>query len=150
MDHARINPPVVGDAAPNNGAYFGNQSASKYSIALNVADPRGLEIAKRLVRLCDVVVENYRTGAIDKMGLGYEVLKSIKPDIIMVSSSVLGKKGAPWAFGGYAPQGSALASYSHLTGRSDGAPLFDGTASSAYVQSTLISIVIWTASDYMA
>ncbi len=148
LDGVRSQPPLVGDGPPNNSAYFGNQSASKYSIALNVADPRGLDIAKRLVRLSDVVVENYRTGAMKRMGLGFDVLKSIKPDIIMISSSVLGDKGASWAFGGFAPHGSALAGYLELTGFADSPPVFDGVAYSDYIQSVIISMGAMVALDY--
>jgi benzylsuccinate CoA-transferase BbsF subunit len=66
---------------------------SKLSCTINVSVPEGVELVKRLVAESQVVVENLSTGAIDRMGLGYGVLRVVRPDIIMVSSSGLGHTG---------------------------------------------------------
>ena len=56
--------------------------------------PRGVEVAKKLVKVSDLVVENFGTGVIERLGLGYEDLKKVKPDVIMLCSTGLGPPGA--------------------------------------------------------
>ncbi len=81
---------------------------SKLSCTLNISVPAGLELAKRLVEVSDLVVDNFSSGAMDRIGLGYEVLRDRKPDIVMVSSSGLGHSGPNRDFVGY---GSLLQHY---------------------------------------
>ena len=66
---------------------------SKRAITLNLKQPEALEIAHRLVAECDVVVENFATGVLDRLGLGYESLNEIRPDIVLLSASGLGRTG---------------------------------------------------------
>jgi crotonobetainyl-CoA:carnitine CoA-transferase CaiB-like acyl-CoA transferase len=66
---------------------------NKKSIALDLKSPEGLAIAKKLVMSVDVVCENYRPGVMERMGLGYEQLKAIKPDIIYATGSGYGSDG---------------------------------------------------------
>ncbi|MFP6593595.1 MAG: CoA transferase [Dehalococcoidia bacterium] len=66
---------------------------SKRAITLNLKQPEALEIAHRLVAECDVVVENFATGVLDRLGLGYEALSEIRPDIVLLSASGLGRTG---------------------------------------------------------
>ncbi len=73
--------------------YFIQQNLGKKSLCVNIRDPKSLEIIKELVAEMDVVVENFKPGVIAQMGLGYEELKKIKPDIILCSISALGQKG---------------------------------------------------------
>jgi crotonobetainyl-CoA:carnitine CoA-transferase CaiB-like acyl-CoA transferase len=73
---------------------LGNRN--KRSVALNLKDPRGLDVVQRLVATADVVTENFRPGVMDKLGLGYEAVKAIKPDIIYAAGSGFGPDG-PYA-----------------------------------------------------
>jgi len=77
----------------NRSANFNTYSLGKKSIALNLANNKGIEIAKRIVKWADVVVENFAGTAMERMGLSYPILKEIKPDIIMLSSSPTGQTG---------------------------------------------------------
>ncbi len=72
-------------------SHFINQS--KKSITLNLAHPQGLELAQTLIGLSDVVIENFAPGVIERLGLGYEELRQVKPEIIMLSSAGLGHSG---------------------------------------------------------
>ena len=72
-------------------SHFINQS--KKSITLNLAHPRGLELARALIGLSDVVIENFAPGVIERLGLGYEELRQARPEIIMLSSAGLGHSG---------------------------------------------------------
>jgi crotonobetainyl-CoA:carnitine CoA-transferase CaiB-like acyl-CoA transferase len=66
---------------------------NKRSIALDLKSPEGLEIARDLARRADVVVENYRPGVLDRLGLGYRDIKAINPAVIYASASGLGPTG---------------------------------------------------------
>lgn len=76
----------------NRGICFLLHNGGKMSLGLNVKDPRGMDIAHRLVEWADVVYQNFGVGVMRRMGLGYEVLKEINPGIIMVSSSITGDR----------------------------------------------------------
>ena len=77
-------------------AYFEGYNRSKRSITLDLHVPEAREVVRRLVPSCDVVVENFRPGAMEKWGLGYEELKRIREDIVVGSGSSWGRNG-PWA-----------------------------------------------------
>lgn len=66
---------------------------NKRSLALNLKDPQGLEIARKLIASADVVTENYRPGVMDALGLGYAAAKALKPDIIYAAASGFGATG---------------------------------------------------------
>lgn len=101
---------------------FSHINLNKGSITLNLSDPRGVALARELVRVFDVVTENYRPGVMDKLGLGYEELRAVKPDVIMVSSSTRGAKGPERRYAGYATIFASLSGLSHITGYLDGPP----------------------------
>lgn len=101
---------------------FNSMNAGKMGITLNLTHPRGLEIAKKLVKISDVVVDNFRAGIMDKLGLGYEVLKEIKPDIIMLSASSHGATGPESRYSGFAVTMGPLSGLSHITGYPGGPP----------------------------
>jgi crotonobetainyl-CoA:carnitine CoA-transferase CaiB-like acyl-CoA transferase len=103
----------------NRGLVFLSQNAGKMSMGLNVKYPQGLDIAKKLVKWADVLYQNYAAGVFKHMGLSYEVVKEINPNIIMVSSCITGDKSADkpvykTARGG-APTVQALAGEYHLS-----------------------------------
>jgi benzylsuccinate CoA-transferase BbsF subunit len=102
---------------------FEQVNASKRSVTLNLKEPRALELAYDLVRISDVVLENFRPGVMDRLGLGYPQLREIKPDIIMVSLSSNGQTGPEARYAGYAPMFAALGGLGYLTGYADGPPV---------------------------
>ena len=77
----------------DRSGYFAYLNANKYSIALNLSLPRGVETAKRVAAWADVVVENFTVGTMDKWGLGYEDLKKVNPGLIMVRTTNQGLTG---------------------------------------------------------
>jgi crotonobetainyl-CoA:carnitine CoA-transferase CaiB-like acyl-CoA transferase len=85
--------PLEGVDDPEMGGQFHSKNAGKRGISLNVADPRGLELARRLVELSDVVAEGFSPGVMDRLGLGYSDLRAIKPDIIYAQQSGMGQQG---------------------------------------------------------
>ena len=75
------------------GAAFQVYNQSKLYCALNISTPDGLDLAKQLIAVSDIVIENFAAGVIERLGLGYEVISTERPDIIMVSSSGTGHSG---------------------------------------------------------
>ena len=75
------------------GAPFQTYNQSKLYAALNLSQPEGLALAKQLIAISDVVVENFAAGVIERLGLGYDVVSAVKPDIVMVASSGTGHSG---------------------------------------------------------
>ena len=78
-------------------------SRNKRSLGVNLRTPEGVALLKRLVAGADVVLENFKPGTLDRLGLGYEALRAVKPDIVMLSTNALGSTG-PWSrWLGYGP-----------------------------------------------
>ena len=75
------------------GASFLAQNAGKRSVTINLKNPSGKEVFRRLVATADVVVENFRPGVMDRLGLGYETLKQVIADLIYCAISGFGKDG---------------------------------------------------------
>lgn len=105
---------------------FSQYNTGKLGITLNLATPKGLELCKRLIARADIVVENFAGGAMERMGLGYEVLRKIKPDIIMCSSCMQGQTGPHAKHPGSGHKLTSLTGYSHITGWPDRDPGFIG------------------------
>jgi benzylsuccinate CoA-transferase BbsF subunit len=101
---------------------FNQYNSSKIAITLNLATPEGLDLCKRIIALCDILVENFAGGAIDRMGLGYDVVKQIKPDIIMCSSCMQGQTGPYAKHPGSGHKLTALAGFNQILGWPDRAP----------------------------
>lgn len=91
---------------------FADHNRNKLSVTINLKNPQGREIASRLIRISDVVVENFSAGVMDRLGLDYQTLKHIKPDIIMASMQGLGRTGPRK---NYVTWGPSLMPYSGLT-----------------------------------
>jgi benzylsuccinate CoA-transferase BbsF subunit len=82
-----------------------------------------VEIARKIVALSDIVVENFAGGVMDRLGLGYEELKKVKPDIIMLSSCMMGQTGPNAWLGGVGPLLTALSGVPYITGWPDREPI---------------------------
>ncbi|MEE8414080.1 MAG: CoA transferase [Dehalococcoidales bacterium] len=102
-------------------------STGKMSVSLNFTTPRGLELTHRLIAKSDIVVENMAGGILAKRELGYEDLKKIKPDIIMLSTCMQGQTGPHYSHAASGHKLSALAGFNHITGWPDRKPAFVGT-----------------------
>lgn len=103
-------------------ATFDQVTSNKLSVQLNLKQPRGVELAKRLVAVSDIVAESFRPGVMDRLGLNYEALKAVKPDVVMVSVSASGQRGPERGYAGYAPLFGAAGGLGTLTGYEDGPP----------------------------
>ena len=85
----------------NTNGVFNDTNTNKRSIELNLGDPRGIELAREIIRRSDVVTNNFTGDRMDRWGLGYDDLKQIKPDIIMLTMPVMGTSGPYLRYGSY-------------------------------------------------
>jgi benzylsuccinate CoA-transferase BbsF subunit len=124
LDHTRLRSLMTGPTmtSPDHSVIFNDLNLGKLSLTLNLSQPKAVEIAKRVARISDVVTQNMRPGVMDRLGLGYDDLKAVKPDIIMLSSSAVGATGPERAYAGYAPTFAAMAGHAHITGHTNGPP----------------------------
>jgi len=106
----------------NESDVFNGMNFNKKSVTLNLSKPKAVEIAKRLIAHSDATLENMRPGVMQRLGLGYEVLKAVKPDIIYLSSSAAGQTGPEREYVGYAPTFAAVGGISFITGYGDWPP----------------------------
>ena len=107
---------------PNESEVFNNLNLNKKSATLNLKAPRAVEIAKKLASVSDVIMENMRPGVMSRLGLGYEALREMKPNLIYLSSSACGQQGPEREYVGYAPTFAALGGVSYITGYEDWPP----------------------------
>jgi benzylsuccinate CoA-transferase BbsF subunit len=106
----------------NRSGLFHSINFSKRSIALDLNTKAGADVARRLVSLSDIAVENFGTGVMAKFGLDYENLRAVKPDLVMMSGTPLGQTGPFSGAIGYGPNSLAFSGISHLTGYPGGEP----------------------------
>lgn len=99
------------DLGTRRGGFTGNLHRGKQSTVINMADPRGVEIAKRFVAVSDVVIDNFSARVMRNWGLDYPGLKKIKTDIIAVSMSGFGHTGPHKDYVSYGPTLQALSGY---------------------------------------
>lgn len=112
--------PVYGRMGP---ATFDQVASTKLSVRINMKTPQGVALAKRLVGISDIAAESFRPGVIDRLGLGYEALREVKRDIIMLCVSSSGQSGPDSHFAGYAPLFGAWGGLGQMTGYADGPPV---------------------------
>jgi len=123
----RLLPPWAdGEFGINRSGYFNQYNQGKLSLALDLKQPEAVEIAKRLVAESDVVCENFAAGVMDRMGLGYDVLRRIKPDLVMIALSGYGATGPESHYVSYGPAQVPLSGLSSLTGYRDWPPMHVG------------------------
>jgi benzylsuccinate CoA-transferase BbsF subunit len=123
-DFIRLLRYTPGDPSGLDGSHmFAMVNINKYGLALNMSHPKAADVARRLVRWCDVLAENFAPKAMAKWGLDYQSLTAIKPDLIMISTCLNGQTGPERNYPGFGGQGSAIAGFNHLTGWPDREPL---------------------------
>jgi crotonobetainyl-CoA:carnitine CoA-transferase CaiB-like acyl-CoA transferase len=114
---------AFGNKDINDAPGFQAINPGKYSVQLSMKSPEGKRLVQELAKVSDIFIENLRPGAAQRMGLGYETLRAIKPDIIAVSMSMHGNQGPLSYQTGYAPCFSALAGICQMAGYEGGPPV---------------------------
>ena len=132
---------------PRGGGSRHNWNAGKLSLSINMKTPQGIDIAKRLVQVSDVVTENFSGRVMPGWGMDYQSLRQVRPDIIMLSMSGMGRTG-PWKDRvSYGQTLQALSGFSYLTGFPDTDPCgpasaySDATGGMAGAQAVLLALI---------
>ena len=132
----------------NCGAYFAIYNNGLLSISLNMKHVKTPQVTGRLFEWADVVVENYSPGTMASWGIGYEQVKKVKPDIIMISLSHQGQTGPHQGIPGYGPQLQGVAGLAHLTGYPDHPPSLIGMSYPDFIAPPFGVTAIVAALDY--
>ena len=140
-DDSRLHYPQV----KGESAYYMNLNRNKRSMTLDLKKPEGKELFQRLVAKADIVLENYRPGVMDRLGLGYEDLKKINPRIIYGCVSGFGHYGPYKDRPGYDIIGQAMGGLMSTTGWPDGPPTRTGTAIGDVVGGFSLSVGVLSA-----
>ena len=134
-DVIKVELPGVGDDARHYGPYIDGESAyflslnrNKRSITLNLKSPPGQRVFRDLVPLVDILVENFRPGTLDRLGLGYETLRDLNPRLIYAASSGFGRTGPYSPRPAYDAVIQAMGGLMSITGQADGEPTRVGTS----------------------
>ncbi|MDF1515561.1 MAG: CaiB/BaiF CoA-transferase family protein [Anaerolineae bacterium] len=117
-DDSRMYGPFIEDCS----LYFISINRGKKSITLNLKDPRGKQILLELVKKVDVVVENFRPGTMEKLGIGYDVLKDVNPQLIYAAASGFGHTGPDAQKPAYDILAQAMGGLMSITGWPDSPP----------------------------
>ena len=119
---------------------FAMLNRNKRGIALNLKKPEGVAVLKRMAAQADVLIENYRAGTMDKLGVGYEALRAINPALIYCSISGYGRTGPMADKGGFDLIAQAFGGIMSVTGESGGAPMKPGN-SVADINAGLLAVI---------
>ena len=149
VDICRVTAPYK-DNKPgiNRSGTFPAFNSNKFGMALNLSHPKGIEVAKRLAAWSDIAGENFTPGVIERLGLSYDELKKVKPDIIMYSSSNLGQTGPEAAQPGYGHHLVSYSGFTHLTGWPDRMSTQPYGAYTDFVAPRFLVAAILAAVDY--
>ncbi len=138
---SRRQPAILSDGAPVPfNAWWLYLNRNKRSITLNLRQPRGVELFHQLVRETDVVVEGFRAGVAEALGIGYERLKSTKADLVYASVSAYGRTGPDGDLPGYDLVAQARSGFMSVTGEADGPALRAGISVSDYLAGLHVAV----------
>ncbi|CAN7943488.1 unnamed protein product, partial [Ixodes pacificus] len=132
----KIEKPFVGDETRNWGppfiadqsCYFLSVNRNKKSVAIDLKKPEGASLVRKLATLCDVFMENYLPGKLDTLGLGYEDIKAVAPQIVYCSVTGFSPRGPYGHRAGYDVVAASMGGLMHITGPANGEPCKVGVA----------------------
>jgi crotonobetainyl-CoA:carnitine CoA-transferase CaiB-like acyl-CoA transferase len=117
---------AMGPQRGGKGVWWTVTGRNKRSVCIDLKSAEGLELVRDLVAASDVVVENFRPGVMERLGLGYEALSAVRPGLIMLRVSGFGQSGPYSERGGFGKIAEAFSGATHLTGAVDEPPVHPG------------------------
>lgn len=133
---------------PDSSALFQNLNTGKLGLSLDLNNEQARDVIRDLVRWADVVTESFSPRAMKMWGLDYESLREIKPDIIMISSCLMGQTGPMSKFAGFGNLAAAISGFFNLTGWPDRIPAGPFSAYTDYVAPRFTALSILAALDH--
>jgi benzylsuccinate CoA-transferase BbsF subunit len=146
--HRNAGPFIDNIVSPDRSVTYLFVNPGVYGITLNLKHHRAMEVVTRMIQWADVVVENFAGGQMIKLGLGYEDLKKIKSDIIMLSAAIYGQTGPMAEYGGAGMPLTALTGFPNITGFPDQVPQFPGFALTDFIAPRANVLAIASALSY--
>lgn len=151
----KVEMPNVGDPLRNLGPYYEGEglrwpgiARNKKSLTLDLRQEEGKEILKELVKKSDMIIENFRTGTLEKWGIGYETLKESNPDLVMIRVTGYGQTG-PYAHkAGFGTPATAFSGFTYLHGYTDRPPISPSFSLTDYVTGIYVAFAAMTALYY--
>ena len=150
----KVEHPTKGDPVRNHGQskdgvplWWAMLSRNKRTIGLYLGDPRGAEIAKTILKHCDVLIENFRPGSLEKWGLSPEELHRINPGMVIARVTGFGQFGPYSSRPGFGTLAESMSGFAAMTGEPDGPPtlppfgLADGIAALATAQAIVTALL---------
>ena len=125
-----------------HGPPFQAYNQSKRYVALNLSKPEGTELARALIAISDVAVENFAVGVFERRGLGYEVISADRPDVIMVSSSGTGHTGPDKSYVAYGSLLQHYTGWNSISGYPDREPIKGGLWADPWVGLELAMLTV--------
>lgn len=148
IDPVRAGPPFwQGQPGPERSSEMINYNVNKRMITLDLSNQRAREVVLQLVEWCDIVVEAFVPGVMQRWGLHYEALRERKPDLIMLSTCLNGQTGPDATGGGYGVGGAARAAMIEVLGWPDRDPSL-ARAYTDYTASRMVTIAVLAALDH--
>jgi len=122
-DRLRLVGPFKDDIAGiNRCQFFGSFNTSKLSLQLDLKNPTGADIARRALAWCDISLDSFTAGTMDRLGLGYDVARELNPEIIMATTCLFGQYGPTSKLAGYGYHAAAISGFYEMTGWDDRPP----------------------------
>ena len=149
IDTARTLAPYQNNQiGPDASGLFSNCNAGKFGVTLDIGNPRSREVISDLVKWADVVTESFSPKAMRAWGLDYPAIRKIKPDIIMLSTCLMGQTGPLASFAGFGNLAAAISGFFNVTGWPDRSPAGPFGAYTDYVSPRFTAIAILAALEY--
>ena len=151
----KVEMPDVGDPLRNLGPYYEGEglrwpgiARNKKSLTLDLRQEEGKNIFKQLASKSDIIIENFRTGTLEKWGIGYDVLKEVNPDLVMIRVTGYGQDG-PYAHkAGFGTPATAFSGFTYLHGYPDRPPISPSFSLTDYVTGIYVAFAAMTALYY--
>src|SRR5207249_10119793 len=123
-DGFRVHYPPFKDNRPGieRGGSYALFNDQVLNVTLDLKNPKAVVLARQLISKSEIVIENFAQGVMPRLGLGYNTLREIKPDIIVLSSCNQGQSGRRAAQRGFGSQLTSMSGFTHLTGYGKGQP----------------------------
>ena len=143
-----IRPFIRGEEEAEKSAIFHSVNAGKHMVTLDLTKPEGREVALDLVRWADIVAESFSPRAMKAFGLDYETLRQVKPDLIMLSTCLMGQTGPLAKFTGYGNLAAAVTGFFEVTGWADREPAGPFGAYTDYIAPRYNAVAMLAALDH--
>ncbi len=138
---------LCGDLSPEGSVAFAHFNCGKLGLSLDLTTHAGRDVLRDLVRWADVLIESYTPGVMDAWGLGYEDLCAVNPQLVMLSTSLMGQTGPRSAFAGFGNLAGAITGFYELTGWPDRAPagplVYTDYVAPRYIVAALLAALDW-------